>query len=48
MGAGIAMALPGGGKLGMGHWELTLLGMGLALAGAFLAWAGRRVATRSA
>jgi TRAP transporter 4TM/12TM fusion protein len=30
LGAGAAMALPGGGKLGLGHWELTVLGLGLA------------------
>jgi TRAP-type uncharacterized transport system fused permease subunit len=48
MSAGVAMALPGGGKLGVGHWELTLLGIGLALAGAFLAWAGKRASIRDA
>ncbi|HXV11703.1 MAG TPA: TRAP transporter fused permease subunit [Burkholderiales bacterium] len=48
MGAGIAMALPGGGKLGVGHWELTLIGIGLALAGVFLAWAFRRRAVHGA
>jgi len=48
IGAGMAMALPGGGRLAVGHWELTLLGIGLALAGALLAWAGRRVSTGNA
>jgi len=48
IGAGMAMALPGGGRLGVGHWELTLLGIGLALAGALLAWARRRVSTGNA
>jgi len=48
MGAGIAMALPGGGRLGLSHWELALLGVGLAVAGTSLAWGGRRMATRDA
>lgn len=48
MGAGIAMALPGGGRLGLSHWELALLGVGLAVAGMSLAWGGRRMATRNA
>lgn len=45
MAAGIAMALPGGGRLGVGHWELALLGLGLAAAGALAAWAARRSRT---
>jgi len=48
MGAGIAMALPGGGRLGLSHWELALLGVGLAVAGTSLAWGGRRITTRDA
>ncbi len=40
--AGLVMALPGGGKLGLGHWELTLLGVGLAVAGGLTAAAGGR------
>jgi len=30
LGAGLAMALPGGGTLGLSHLQLTLLGIGLA------------------
>jgi TRAP transporter 4TM/12TM fusion protein len=46
--AGIAMALPGGGRLGVGHWELMLIGIGLAVAGVLVVWAGRRAITRGA
>ena len=28
--AGLVLALPGGGKLGLDHWQLTLAGLGLA------------------
>ena len=31
LGAGLAMALPGGGQLGLSHLQLTMLGIGLAL-----------------
>jgi len=48
IGAGMAMALPGGGRLGVGHWDLTLLGISLAIVGILLAYAGRRLRTRGA
>jgi TRAP transporter 4TM/12TM fusion protein len=41
-GAGAAMALPGGGKLGLGHWELTALGAGLAAVAVLVARSARR------
>ncbi len=40
--AGVAMALPGGGDLGLSHWQLSLIATGLAAAGALLAWLHRR------
>ncbi|MEO7854601.1 MAG: TRAP transporter large permease subunit [Rubrivivax sp.] len=42
--AGVAMALPGGGDLGLSHLQLSLIAMGLAAAGALLAWLHRRSA----
>jgi TRAP transporter 4TM/12TM fusion protein len=38
---GAAMALPGGGKLGLGHWELSALGLGLASVALLVAWSAR-------
>jgi TRAP transporter 4TM/12TM fusion protein len=40
--AGVAMALPGGGDLGLSHVQLSLIATGLAAAGALLAWLHRR------
>ncbi len=40
--AGLAMALPGGGELGLSHVQLALAGMVLAAAGVAIAWAQRR------
>lgn len=37
LGAGLAMALPGGGTLGLSHLQLTFLGVGLALVGLLIA-----------
>ena len=48
IGAGMAMALPGGGRLEVDQWDLALLGIGLAIVGILLAYAGRRVMARSA
>jgi TRAP-type uncharacterized transport system fused permease subunit len=39
---GLAMAMPGGGELGLSHVQLSLGGLALALAGAAIAWASRR------
>jgi TRAP-type uncharacterized transport system fused permease subunit len=41
---GLMMAMPGGGELGLSHVQLSLGGLGLALAGAALTWANVRVA----
>ena len=42
--AGVAMALPGGGELGLSHLSLSLMALALAAVGALLAWAHRRSA----
>jgi TRAP-type uncharacterized transport system fused permease subunit len=42
LGGGLAMAMPGGGELGLSHLQLSLGGLALALAGAAVAWAGAR------
>ena len=42
--AGLAMALPGGGELGLSHVQLSLAALVLAAAGALLAWLHRRTA----
>jgi len=44
--AGLTMAFPGGGMLGIGHWQLTLLGIGLAVTAVMLAWGGRHAGRR--
>jgi TRAP-type uncharacterized transport system fused permease subunit len=38
---GLAMALPGGGELGLSHLHLSLGGLAIAIAGAAIAWVGR-------
>jgi TRAP-type uncharacterized transport system fused permease subunit len=43
---GLMMALPGGGKLGLDHLQLTLIGLGLAVAAMLVRWGGRRTETR--
>ena len=40
--AGVAMALPGGGDLGLSHLSLSLIALALAGVGALLAWTHRR------
>jgi TRAP transporter 4TM/12TM fusion protein len=45
-GAGLLTALPGGGKLGLDHLQLTMIGVGLAGAAVLLAWASSRALTR--
>ncbi|MBI2319556.1 MAG: TRAP transporter large permease subunit, partial [Betaproteobacteria bacterium] len=44
--AGMAMALPGGGRLALSHFELALAGAALAGAGALIAWAARKRSLR--
>jgi len=44
---GLAMALPGGGELGLSHLQLSLGGLALAVAGAAVAWAGARAKLRA-
>jgi len=44
--AGMAMAMPGGGELGLSHLQLSLLGLGLAFGGWALAWISRAAARR--
>jgi len=44
---GLAMALPGGGELGLSHLQLSLGGLALAVAGAAVAWAGARAKARA-
>jgi TRAP transporter 4TM/12TM fusion protein len=39
---GLGMALPGGGKLQLSHWELSAGALALAVAGAAIAWAARQ------
>jgi len=41
-GAGLVMALPGGGELGLSHLHLSLIGAALAAVGALLVWAHRK------
>ena len=41
--SGMAMALPGGGELGLSHVQLTALGLGLAAAGILIGLANRRL-----
>ncbi len=41
--AGIVMAMPGGGELGLSHTHLALIALGLAALGAGLSWAHRKV-----
>ncbi|MGB8436254.1 MAG: TRAP transporter fused permease subunit [Burkholderiales bacterium] len=43
---GLMMALPGGGKLGLDHLQLTLIGIGLAVAAMLAARRGRRTESR--
>jgi len=38
---GLGMAMPGGGKLHLSHWELSIGALVLAVAGAAIAWATR-------
>lgn len=45
--SGMAMALPGGGELGLSHVQLAGLGVVLAVAGALVALANRRIAARA-
>jgi TRAP transporter 4TM/12TM fusion protein len=45
---GMAMALPGGGELGLSHLELSLLGAGLAGSAVLLAWFARSAHARPA
>lgn len=40
--AGLAMALPGGGMLGLDHWHLTLLGVAFAVAAVLVTRGGRQ------
>jgi hypothetical protein len=40
--AGVAMALPGGGELGLSHATLSLIAVSLAGVGALLAWTHRK------
>jgi TRAP transporter 4TM/12TM fusion protein len=42
--AGLAMAMPGGGELGLSHLNLAFIGAALAGSGALLAWLHRRSA----
>ena len=44
---GMAMALPGGGELGLSHLQLSFGGLALALAGAAIAWLGARNLARA-
>jgi hypothetical protein len=37
----LALALPGGGELGLSHWELSLGALACGAAGAAIAWAER-------
>jgi len=46
--AGLFMALPGGGELGLSHLQLSLAGVALAVAGAGVARAGSRRANAKA
>jgi len=39
---GLGMAMPGGGKLHLSHWELSIGALVLAVAGAAIAWATRQ------
>ncbi len=43
---GLAMALPGGGELGLSHIQLSLGGLGLAIAGTAVAWMDARRTAR--
>ncbi len=45
--SGMAMALPGGGKLGLSHLELAVLGIALAVGAVLVALASRRPAARA-
>jgi hypothetical protein len=40
--AGIVMAMPGGGELGLSHVHLAFVALGLAAIGAALAWMHRK------
>ena len=44
---GMAMALPGGGELGLSHLQLSFGGLALALAGTAFAWLGARNLARA-
>jgi TRAP-type uncharacterized transport system fused permease subunit len=43
---GMAMALPGGGELGLSHLQLSVLGISLAALAILLAWFARSAQTR--
>ncbi len=45
--SGMAMALPGGGDLGLSHVQLAAMGITLGVAGVLIALASRRVAARA-
>ncbi len=47
LGGGLAMAMPGGGELGLSHLQLSLGGLALAVAGAAIAWTGARARARA-
>ena len=47
-GAGISMALPGGGDLGLSHGQLSVAGVGLALLALTWAWMARGAGRRAA
>ena len=45
--SGMAMALPGGGELGLGHLQLALLGAALGVGGVMAGLANRRLIARA-
>ena len=45
--SGMAMALPGGGELGLSHIQLAGLGVGLGVIGALIALVNKRYAARA-
>ena len=42
--AGVVLAMPGGGELGLSHTTLSLIAVALAAVGALLVWTHRRAA----